>query len=263
MKSEYASPGKFLKKLGVERPEEIDIEAIAEYCGATILYESLGGCEGRIIGYGDRACITVNKTSSRPRQRFSGAHELGHWMRDRERINAFTCTAKMFSTEWSTNNPERRANTYAAELLMPDFLFRKDAVNRSITLASVRELASLYQTSLSATALRLVELGNLPGIVLCHQLDGSRWKWFSSGADVPKALWPRDLPGRNTLAHELLKGTSSENRGPVDVAADGWFDHREAVRYVVREDSERFGDMILTLLWWKDESQLVDLLEDI
>lgn len=79
-------PATVLSELGVSVPSDIVIEGIAEYCGATIVYEPLDGCEARILGAGDRAIITVNANSPRPRQRFSAGHELGHWMRDRRKL---------------------------------------------------------------------------------------------------------------------------------------------------------------------------------
>ena len=68
--SSYKSPATLLEELGITEPLDIKIEAIAEYCDATIVYEPLKGCEARILGHGDRAIITVNSTSLRERQRF-------------------------------------------------------------------------------------------------------------------------------------------------------------------------------------------------
>ena len=53
-----------LDALGITNAREIDVEAIAQYCGATILYEPLQGCEARILGYGDRAVITINPAAA-------------------------------------------------------------------------------------------------------------------------------------------------------------------------------------------------------
>jgi len=47
---------------------------------------------------------------------------------------------------------------------------------------------------------------------------------------------------------------------PVDVYADNWIDHPTAHRYGIREDSRKIGnDMVLSLLWWEDESQILEL----
>src|SRR5229473_3109363 len=70
----------------------------------------------------DRAIITVNADSRRGRQRFSAAHELGHWMRDRNQVG-FSCTNALFRSQWGGVNPERGANEFAADLLLPQTIF--------------------------------------------------------------------------------------------------------------------------------------------
>lgn len=213
-------------------PEDIKIEAIAEFCGATILYEPLEGAEARILGYGDRAIITVNHAAPRGRQRFSGAHELGHWMWDRGQI-AFACTEPAFTREWSDDTPERRANQYATELLLPQKMVSARAKNREITFATVRDLADLFEMSLTATAIRLVEFGSLPAMIVCNDREGRRW--FRRGPDVPDVLWPHDRVSSRTIAYDILyKGGAAP--GSVDLGADGWFAHRDAHRYAIRED---------------------------
>lgn len=259
MASFYKSPASLLDELGIREPEEIAIEAIAEYCGATILYQPLQGAEARIVGHGDRAIITVNEAVPIGRRRFSGAHELGHWMCDRGKI-AFACTDRILTTEWSDENPERRANQYAVALLLPTTIFSPYARNREVTFATVRDLADQFQTSLTATAIRLVELASFPAMIVCTQ--SGRRRWFIRGPDVPEILWPRERPTHNTMAWDLLQGKGTPS-GPVDVCADGWVDHPNAGRYAVREDSRRIReDLILSILWWKDERQLLDLDED-
>ncbi len=254
--SSYKSPTALLEELGISEPQEIKIEAIAEYCGATIVYEPLKGCEARILGHGNRAIITVNSTSLHERQRFSGAHELGHWMCDRGKI-AFACAEMVFAAEWGNENPEVRANRYAADLLLPSPMFSSRAKNKDIIFATVRDLAKDFQTSLTATAIRLVELGSFLAVIVCYELGKRRW--FIRGPDVPSVLWPLNEPGRGTVAYDLIQGRTTSD-GPVDVYADGWFDLPGAGRYEVREDSVRISDrFILSLLWWKDERQILDL----
>lgn len=252
----YLPPLSILQELGITEPEDLHIEAIAQYCGATVVYEPLKGCEARLIGYGDRAIITVNTNSSLPRQRFSAGHELGHWMRDRGKI-AFVCAASTFALEWSDDNPERRANRYAADLLLPEFMFHPLAKDKYITFATVDQLAGRFRTSSTATAIRLVEQGSFPAMIICNQ--PGRRRWFLRGPAVPDELWPVIEPGRDTVAYDLLR-TAAAAPGPVDVVAAGWIDHPDAHRYQVREDSIRVPpNLVLTLLWWKDERQILEL----
>jgi len=57
----YRPPAQILADLGIQEPADIDIEAIAEDCAATIRYQPLSGCAARIMGYKDRAIITIDK----------------------------------------------------------------------------------------------------------------------------------------------------------------------------------------------------------
>ena len=116
-------PQALLKALHVTAPRDIDIEAIAQYCGATVMYERLVGCEGRIIGHGNRAIITVDQRATTSRKRFSAAHELGHWMKHRGKV-ALVCNNEQLMCKWEGRDRESVANRYAAELLLPQYLFQ-------------------------------------------------------------------------------------------------------------------------------------------
>jgi hypothetical protein len=253
------SADKIVKELGISEPGDIDIEAIAQYCAATIVYERLTGCEARIVGNAERAIITVNRDSPRGRQRFSAGHELGHWMCDRNRVG-FSCAKAQFRSQWGPLNPERGANEFAADLLMPQTIFGRYSYASPVTLEAVRELAKKFETSFTATAIRLVQHGSFPAMVI-YLTQGIR-KWFVAGPDVPGALRPRERPSRNTVAGELLCGDNL-SIGPESVQADGWLTHPDSAGYELIEDSVKFRDgSILSLLWWKNEQQIIDLMDE-
>jgi hypothetical protein len=181
-------------------------------------------------------------------------------MLDRGRVASFVCKEQVFATEWDHDNPERRANRYATDLLLPKFMFAPRAKNLEITFETVRRLAAIFQTSLTATAIHLVDHGSFPAMIVCHTSQQRRW--YVRGPDIPDAIRLREKPGAYTAAHELLRGTTT-NEGPTDIQADGWITHPDSRRYLLREDSIRIGDhYALSLLWWKDEQQLLDLEED-
>jgi Zn-dependent peptidase ImmA (M78 family) len=249
----FKAPKQLFSELGITSPAQIDIEAIAQHCGATIVYEPVAGSEAYILGHHDRAIITVNSAaSSRGRQRFSAAHELGHWMRDRG-TTSFACEKRKMFLERRQEDPERLANVYAVDLLLPESMFLPRAKNKDVTFDTVRALAHEFETSLTTTAIRLVSLGSFPSIIVYFQ-DG-RKKWAVFGPDIFLRL--RDEPGPNSIAHELLRGAECADR-PSDVYADEWVEHRHADRYSVREHSIRSGPGVLTLLWWKDERLLLE-----
>lgn len=257
--SYFRSAQQLLEELGITSPDDIDIEAIAFHSRATIRYRPLTGCSARIVGNGNDAIITVNSGALRTRQRFSAAHELGHWMYDRGKAS-FSCQEVQFVKEWSKHNPESRANSYASDLLLPVSLFKPMASSlKAMNFDVVRNLADAFNTSLTATAIRLVEYGPLPAMLVCYTDSGR--EWFVRGPDVPEKLWPPQQLPSSTYAFDLLKdSTERELKG--EVSAKAWFDHRLADRYYVHEHSLQTGyGNVLALLWWKNERMLINIEE--
>jgi hypothetical protein len=231
-----------LKELGITEPNEIDIEAIAQHCDATVTYGTLSGSEARIVGADENAIITVNRSGNRGRERFSAAHELAHWLRDAGEV-ALLCNPHQAFDESGGVNRESRANDYAADLLMPKFMFSPRSKGKAMTLATASELADVFTTSLTSTVVAS---------------DATRIRWFRRGPDVPESLWPR-LPGRKTFAHDLAKGQGDAGAG--DVYVDEWFGGADE-RHSIREDSRRITeDLVLSILWWTDEEPLEAIVE--
>lgn len=254
------TPQELIDELGITKPEELKIEAIAFYCGATIVYEPLSGCEANIVGRADRAIITVSSNSIPARQRFSAGHELGHWMSDRGQI-AFGCSQKQIDSQWTADNPETRANEFASELLLPTKLFVPLAAKRPITVDTVRDLGRTFQMSLTATAIKLVRFGSFPSMLVYYEAGERKW-FIPSQADLPKCLWPARQPGARTETAKLMSDDLSQQTLG-DTRSDEWFDVPKAERYYLRESCFKTAvDSIVALLWWKDEAQIIDLQEE-
>lgn len=256
--SKYKNPDVLLADLGIENPDELDVNAIAMHCNVFVCYEDLIACEGRIIGNNNKAIISVNNKASLERQRFTVAHELGHWMFDRG--TAFDCTEEMLVFQWGSHEKkaEVRANQYAADLLMPDFMFLSRAKNRSITIEVAKELARIFETSLTATSIRLVDAGSMPGLVACYK-SGER-VWFKRGPNIPRELWPNADLNQKSKSHGLIATGRLGEMIQDDTYADYWISHADAKKYDIHEEAIKVAkDTILVLLWWKNEQQLIDL----
>lgn len=244
-----------LKELGITEPAEIDIEAIAQHCDATVTYGQLTGSDARIVGADETAIITVNRSPSRGRQRFSAAHELAHWLRDAGKV-ALLCNPVRAFDESGGGNDETRANDYAADLLLPKFMFKPRSERKSMTMQTVLDLADTFTTSLRATAIRLVQLGSYPALVVVS--DAERIHWFRPGPDVPRSLWPH-VPGKRTFAYDIARGKAES--GSDHVYVDEWFSGA-VERHTVHEDSRRLSDgVVLSILWWTDERPLAQIIE--
>lgn len=248
-----------LRALGIIDPNDIDIEAIAYHCGATVRYRPLDGCAARIIGRGNRAIISVDANEHHPgRRRFSVAHELGHWMLDRGRT--LLCQPRDLRAPWYDHpqlNREAMANRYAADLLLPVFLFKPAAATLEMTFDSVDTLTNSFQTSATATAIRLVDYGPYPAMLVCYNTSGRCW--FTRGPDVPETLWPvRELP-QQTYAFDLLFDDKPYPT-PVLSDAEDWIDHRSSHDHTIVEHGIKIAsDTVLVMLWWRDEEQLTNL----
>jgi Zn-dependent peptidase ImmA (M78 family) len=244
-----------IRRLGITQPQEIDLEAVAWHLGVRVRYRPLGRCEARIIGVGDHAVITVNTHSSRRRKRFSIGHELGHWHHDRGRL-LFCQTEDIGRAAPGSLSSERIADRFASSLLMPEFLFRPIARHFSkIDFEAVRKIADAFDTSITATAMRLVEAGYFVGCLVCHGSRGR--KWFARSHEVPDRWFPREDLAPDGFAIDVLFGRTQDNRFPRKVGADAWFDRWEAERYEVHEQTIRVGDdEILTLVRMDDGSML-------
>ena len=246
-----------LKRLGITEPREIDLEAIAWDLGVRVRYRPLHGCEARIIGTTDQAIITVNSRSSHKRRRFSIGHELGHWHYDRGRV--LLCQPdEIGRVGLGALSRERTADRFASSLLMPDYIFRPIA--RSYPKAdfqTVRAIAGVFDTSGTATAIRLTEDGYFPAVLVSHGRLGR--KWFTRSPDVPDRWFPRDDLSAESFAFAVLFGDKPEDAFPRKIGADAWFSRWEAERYEVQEQTIRTGDdEILTLIIIADEPMLED-----
>ena len=250
----YSSAVDVLYELGITEPSEIDVEAIAFHCGAEVQRAPLKGCSAHIIGYGDRAVITVDARSPEPRQRFSIGHEVGHWVLHRGR--ALSCSQRDIDKPWSALDPEALASSFAADLLMPPFLFAPRIEGKAVSFDTVDRLAAEFSVSRSASALRIVTLGSYDSMVLCSNKGGV--EWFRGSKRVDRNIWPHQQLSRDSEAWDILHGGKPSSR-PVTVTADDWVDHKDAAQYELLEQSVLYGDGVLTLLWWKDPSMIDEL----
>jgi hypothetical protein len=184
-----------LQELGITEPEEIDLEAIAYHVGARVRFRPLSGCEAHILGCDGKAIITVKHDSSARRKRFSIAHELGHWRYHRGKT--LVCRVDEYRPR-DAQSPEKVADGYAADLLMPRYLFapKASSIDR-ISFDSIGRLAEAFKTSLTATAIRLVDLDLFPGFVISHTPRGR--KWFGRAPRVPVTGFHAKISTRRAL----------------------------------------------------------------
>lgn len=158
-----------LRRLGITAPP-IPVDEIAEGVGALIIRNNFDGPEsGFTLRDGDRIIIGINTRTSRKRQRFSVAHEIGHVVMHPLNTLLVDHSVRM---DWrddvsslGTNKQEIEANAFAAALLMPQEMII-DRVKGYTSQVSSREeltsdLARVFDVSTEAMGFRLINLGIL------------------------------------------------------------------------------------------------------
>lgn len=246
----------YLLGLGITEPSEIDVRAIAHDAGASVRIRHLSRCEARIVGNDDKAIISISEDSGPQRRRFSIAHELGHWELHRGR--QFECrSGDIDNAENSPLNPERQADEFAADLLMPWFLFKPMLGKaKHVDLALLEHLQRTFDVSLPATAIRIAEANVEPLMVACYDNSGRRW--VSRSKDVPDRWYPVKTLDPDTYAADVLAGKRDRTHMSA-VGADAWFDAEGIGEYEVREQSIRLSDdKVLVILRITEEAMQVE-----
>ena len=146
----------------------VAIDEIIEAEGIVLRKEPLEkDVSGMLVINGTQPVIGVNSGHTSNRQRFTMAHELGHYILHRNTSNVFFDESLLFfrnqTSSEGTKRQEIEANNFAAELLMPEPAIREileepiDAFNEY----EVEELASEFEVSPQALTIRLTRLGLL------------------------------------------------------------------------------------------------------
>lgn len=123
--------------------------------------------------------ISLNNNITNPQKKsFILAHELGHLILHRELEHFFNCNEADFLDWHRKGSHESEANQFAAEVLMPAEVFSKAAaIGEGFSFDHLCYLAKLFNTSITATAIRFTQYGNVPiGVVYCQN---NFIRWFS------------------------------------------------------------------------------------
>ena len=108
---------------------------------------------------GDGYLVVINERHSATRQRFTAAHELGHYIYHRDLLGrgvgdtrAYRSAGTPLPNTAITIQHERQANTFAANVLMP---YAQIARFKGQGVTDPRELAKLFLVSEEAMRIRL------------------------------------------------------------------------------------------------------------
>ncbi len=122
---------------------------------------------GALIRNDDSVVIAVNSSQHENRQRFTIAHEIGHFLLHKGTQvhfdDDFRVNYRKADSAGVATDEEREANLFAAALLMPAHFLKKDwlrlRLENHAPIVATQSLAMRYKVSPKAMEIRLVNLG--------------------------------------------------------------------------------------------------------
>lgn len=145
----------------------IDVIGIIESEGINLVVDNMDDDHsGFLLVENGAATVAINSEHHPNRQRFTAAHELGHYILHSQGRDRFFVDKAYFrgpSASAGTETQEIEANRFAACILLPAELVKEYANRTKLTDLEVYRLSTAFQVSEQAMTLRLVNLGLVEG----------------------------------------------------------------------------------------------------
>lgn len=237
----------------------------------------------------DWGVVLLNQEAGNPdriwRQRFSAAHELGHYMMEARVLLANAEADEMLAIGCSYADMNRRefgadavrqaeerylryrnealANMFAAEALMPYDDARAFVSRRPFSMRTVDEMAERFETSLMASARRYVATSDEDCAVVFTK--DRMLQMFDISPSLAAYGGRYTLPrqhrfGAGTAAELLVTGQMSSANMSGSYFAMEWFPYCRDRRRKVREFSRRLSSTgtVISLLWFEGGAESED-----
>lgn len=241
-----------IESLCIRFPSEISIKDIAMERGAFVRERSLRGSEARLILKGNLGIISVNSTiPEQGRKRFAIAHEIGHLELHRS-TQLIICSEQDMNVWNESSRREREANDFAASMLMPENLLKRYVGRDQPTMGIIRDIASKFRTSLTATALRYVHLSFEPCAIVISK--GGIIKWYKKSNSFAFHVKVGEKLSPDSYAFDFYHNKDLPEK-PQRTPACAWLAGRINDEADIFEHSfalKNYG-VVLSLLWVYDD----------
>jgi len=185
---------KLVRVEGLTLPIDVMALAKSQEIAVEAKPASARGVSGMLLRAGNHFAIAyATHVKSVGFQRFSVAHELGHFFLPGHPDHVFRGGSTIHESQagfGSRDQIELEADHFAAGLLMPSHLFKFEAGKFSDGLVAIENVAERCQTSLTASAIRYAELTDAAVAVI-----------VSSGTSVDYCFSSRTLRGIRGYKH--------------------------------------------------------------
>jgi len=152
------------------------------------------GVSGMLVRHGNNFVIFHATDIPNPGfQRFSVAHEIGHYMLDGHIDHIFSngTTHESHGGFVSDDSYEREADYFAAGLLMPDPMFSKEMGKYPDGMCAIKALAQNCKVSLTAAAIRYAQKTAAPVAVVVSEGKTIKYCFMSEALKEFRLDWPR------------------------------------------------------------------------
>lgn len=258
----------FLDRFGLDAGKHLT--DVARRIGLDVVYRPALSYEGallRIKGV-PRGCVVISsEISDESRQRFTLAHEIGHFVLPNQQDLSAPCARENIEN-WDEDlrRPELEANRFAAEILMPRPLLRK-YLQTEPSFESLRLISGLCGTSLTASGFQFMALTSYRASLVWSR--SGRVRWYKPSEDFIRWIKKGEL-SNGTFASDCFQRKHVPNRLE-PVSASAWLFEKG-----LKEDARIWEhsvplpgyDAVLTLLVmreaveaWNDAPDSVDELD--
>ena len=248
----FASADALWSHYGLQHPEQLVLEDLAMAMGVLVKDGRLDSCVARLTRTGETGVIRVKKgLTPLTKRRFAISHELGHWRLHRQHSQVFACTSQDMVARYKESRIEAEANSFASALLMPQSLFRERQVDERPTFEQVESLADDFGVSLTAAAVRWMEIADDYAAAIISQ--NGKIRWWRGSHQFEDALWiaAGSKLSPLTLASQLATDDPRVH-GPEEIDLAAWTNGSDDLTSdVVIEESRILGryGQALSLIW--------------
>jgi Zn-dependent peptidase ImmA (M78 family) len=234
------------------------------------------GCSGMLLRLGDNFGIMYSTDVENDGfQRFSVAHELGHYFLPDHPEHVLRHGAHMSKAGFTSNDPyEREADFFAAALLLPKGLIRPAIARLPEGMDGLIELAGTCRTSLTAMAIAYAQNSSAAVAVIVSLEGKTKFCFMSEAMKRAKVGWiskKEQVPSGSLTERQVRSGKRTQDPLCEEVDLQDWFGSDRS--HPAREEviSLRYPTEILTVLYSErlsiaddehgDAEEEVDLME--
>jgi len=234
---------KLIQQLGIIDIANTELKDLIIYHNGIVKKADLRNCDGRLVMKKGRSIVTIDsKIEFEQRKRYVLAHELGHILLHADKEASFTDDDSTIDG-YKKGPQEKEANDFAAELLMPSDLFKASCDKRKFSPELISELAQKFNTSLTSTVYRFVDLGNHP--IVTFYSKNKKVQYWKKSSDLYYRI--PDINKLNVPTGSVANEFYTENRiyakkdAAQEISKSTWF---ELGKY--DEDTPMFEYCIIT-----------------